>query len=204
MQGECLRRGGTMIHKRGKTYWYQFQISGKRIRESAKTTNKQVALQLEATRRLACANGRGISKRNLGKFQDVFAEFLSWTAAHVKPKTHERYRVSGKRLGAYFVDERLRELTTARVAAFALERSLECSNAGLNRDLACLRAFLNWCIRMDYLTEKPYIKLLPEGPGNMRIVSHEEERAYLDQADSLLTDVAAIILDTGMRPGEVF
>jgi len=160
-----------VIYRRGKSYWFQFQINGKRIRESAKTTNKQVALQLEASRRLACANGRGISKRNLGKFQDVFAEFLSWTAAHVKPKTHERYRVSGKRLGAYFVDERLRELTTARVAAFALERSLECSNAGLNRDLACLRAFLNWCIRMDYLTEKPYIKLLPEGPGNMAPVA---------------------------------
>ena len=57
---------------------------------------------------------------------------------------------------------------------------------------------------MDYLTEKPYIKLLPEGPGNMRIVSHEEERAYLDQADSLLVDVATIIVETGMRPGEVF
>jgi hypothetical protein len=52
---------------------------------------------------------------------------------------------------------------------------------------------------MDYLTEKPYIKLLPEGPGNMRIVSHEEERAYLDQADSLLVDVATIIVETGSR-----
>ena len=193
-----------MIHKRGRTYWYQFQINGRRIRESARTTNKQVALQLEAASRLACANGRGFSKRNVGKFQDVFAEFLSWAAAHVKPRTHQRYRVSGKRLGAYFVDGRLRELSTARVAAFALERSRECSNAGLNRDLACLRAFLNWCIRMDYLTEKPYIKLLPEGPGNMRIVSHEEERAYLDQADSLLADVATVIVETGMRPGEVF
>jgi len=38
----------------------------------------------------------------------------------------------------------------------------------------------------------------------MRIVSHEEERAYLDQADSLLADVATIIVETGMRPGEVF
>jgi integrase len=38
----------------------------------------------------------------------------------------------------------------------------------------------------------------------MRIVSHEEERAYLDQADSLLADVATVIVETGMRPGEVF
>jgi integrase len=204
MQGECLHKGGTVIYKRGKTYWYQFQIDGKRIRASAKTTNRQVALQREAARRLACANGRGVSKRNLGKFQDVFAEFLVWAANHVKPRTHQRYGVSGKRLGAFFANERLHEVDTARVAAFTLERSRECSNAGLNRDLACIRTFLNWCIRMGYLAEKPYIKLLPEGPGNMRIVSHEEERAYLDQADSLLADVATIMVETGMRPGEVF
>src|SRR5882762_4268833 len=116
MQGECLRKGDTVIYKRGKTYWLQFQIDGKRIRESAKTTNKQVALQLEASRRLACANGRGVSKRNPGSFQDVFAEFLSWAAAHIKPRTHQRYRVSGKRLGAYFARERLRDLSTTRVA----------------------------------------------------------------------------------------
>ncbi len=193
-----------MIYKRGKTYWYQFQINGKRIRASAETTNKQVALQREAARRLAGASGRGVSKRNVGNLQDVFAEFLSWAASHIKPRTHQRYRVSGKRLGVFFANDRLHALNTARVAAFTLERSRECSNAGLNRDLACLRTFLNWCIRMDYLTEKPYIKLLPEGPGNMRIVSHEEERAYLDQADSLLADVATIMVETGMRPGEVF
>src|SRR5260370_32062759 len=204
MQGECLRKGGTMIYKRGRTCWYQFQINGKRVRASAETTNKHVALQLEAASRLAHASGRGVSKRNVGNLQDVFAEFLAWAASHVKPRTHQRYRVSGKRLGAFFANERLHDLNTARVAAFTLDRSLGCSNAGLNRDLACLRTFLNWCIRMDYLTEKPYIKLLPEGPGNMRIVSHEEERAYLDEADSLLADVATIMVETGMRPGEVF
>jgi len=193
-----------MIYKRGKTYWYQFQINGKRIRASADTTNKHVALQAEAARRLASADGREVSKRSGDNLRDVFAEFLSWAASHIKPRTHQRYRVSGKRLGAFFVNERLQELNTARVAAFTLERSRECSNAGLNRDLACLRTFFNWCIRMGYLTEKPYIKLLPEGPGNMRIVSHEEERAYLDQADSLLADVATIMVETGMRPGEVF
>ncbi len=62
-----------MIYKRGKTYWYQFQINGKRIRASAETTNKHVALQAEATRRLAGASGRGVSKRNVGNLQDVFA-----------------------------------------------------------------------------------------------------------------------------------
>src|SRR5258708_11697726 len=75
MQGECLRKGGTVIHKRGKTYWYQFQINGKRIREAAKTTNKQVALQLEAGRRLACANGRGAASEILASSRTSLPSF---------------------------------------------------------------------------------------------------------------------------------
>ena len=39
-----------------------------------------------------------------------------------------------------------------------------------------------------------------KGPGSMRIVSHEEEEAYLDAANPLLRDLAVLILETGMRP----
>jgi len=193
-----------MIYKRGKTYWFQFQINGKRIRESANTTNKQVALQLEAAKRLDTRGGRGVRKRNVGKFNDVFTDFLLWAASHVKPGTHKRYRVSGKRLGSHFTNVALQDVSPAGVSAFTAERTRECSNAGVNRDLACLRTFCNWCIRMGYVAERPYIKLLREGPGNMRIVSHGEERTYLDQAEPLLADVATIMVETGMRPGEVF
>lgn len=38
----------------------------------------------------------------------------------------------------------------------------------------------------------------------MRIVSHEEERIYMGHADALLRDVSTIIVETGMRPGEIF
>ena len=38
----------------------------------------------------------------------------------------------------------------------------------------------------------------------MRIVSYEEERAYMQAADQLSRDVATIIVECGLRPGEVF
>jgi integrase len=37
-----------------------------------------------------------------------------------------------------------------------------------------------------------------------RVLSHEEEAAYLDAAAQPLRDVATVMLDTGMRPEEVF
>jgi hypothetical protein len=38
----------------------------------------------------------------------------------------------------------------------------------------------------------------------MRVVSHEEQKSYVAAANPLLRDVAVLILETGMRPEEVF
>jgi len=59
-------------------------------------------------------------------------------------------------------------------------------------------------MRMNFPIAQFHVQLFPEGPGNMRIVSYAEERIYLDQADPLLRDVSIIIVETGMRPGELF
>jgi hypothetical protein len=48
------------IYKRGDTYWYwyQFQFNGERIQESAKTSNKDAARQIEAAHRVRLAKAR--------------------------------------------------------------------------------------------------------------------------------------------------
>ena len=38
----------------------------------------------------------------------------------------------------------------------------------------------------------------------MRVVSHEEQQRYIAAANPLLRDIAVLILETGMRPEEVF
>jgi len=39
------------VHKRGAIWWYEFTFAGRRIRESAKTTRKTVAIEAEKARR---------------------------------------------------------------------------------------------------------------------------------------------------------
>ncbi len=65
---------------------------------------------------------------------------------------------------------------------------------------------LNFAKRQQHIDRNPVcdVKFLAEGPGNMRIVSHEEEQKYLKAASPLVQDVALVIVETGMRPGEVF
>ena len=207
MQGKrASRPEAQMIVKRGEYYHYQFQIDGKRYRGSTKSTNKAEALRLEAGRRMACLRNpeQSIGTAEKLKFDVAFERFLAWTSAHVKPRTHQRYRVSAKRLIAHFGTVRIERMNTQLAEAFKTVRAGECSSAGVNRDLACLRTLRNWCGRMSFPIAQFHVQLFPEDPGNMRIVSHAEERIYLDHADPLLRDVSTIIVETGMRPGELF
>ncbi len=195
-----------MIVKRGEYYHYQFQINGKRYRGSTNSTNKAEALRLEAAKRIQCLRnpeGSNGPSEQL-EFNVAFDRFLSWASRHVKPRTHQRYGVSAKRLSAHFGVARIERMNTQAVEDFKSIRAGECSSAGLNRDLACLRTFRNWCVRMSYPIGQFHVQLLPEGPGSMRIVSYEEERIYMGHADPLLRDAVTIIVETGMRPGELF
>jgi hypothetical protein len=50
--------------KRGDTYWYQFQFNGERIQQSAQTSNKDAARQIEAAHRVRLAKDEaGILER---------------------------------------------------------------------------------------------------------------------------------------------
>lgn len=194
-----------MIYKRGKTYHFQFQQHGRRYRGSTGADNRAVALRVESEKRHTILGG-GAIRPGAGSavFSTVFAAFLEWAGPHVKPRTHQRYRVSGKRLCATFGSFKISELRANTIERFRVERCRECSNAGCNRDLACLRKFLNWCVEMDYVAKAPRVKLLPEDSHIVRSVSPAEEQAYMDKADLELRKLATLILETGMRPDEVF
>jgi integrase len=64
---------------------------------------------------------------------------------------------------------------------------------------------LNFAVRNGYLRESPFkVKFLEEGPGSMRIVSHEEEELYVKHAHPTLRDIVTLIIQSGMRPMEVY
>jgi integrase len=191
-----------MIYKRGRIFWYEFTIDGRRVRASAKTTNKVAALKAEAEHRL---RGPRETQVRTYRFESFVEKFLDWSEAQNKPNTHKRYHVSSKPLCGFFGSMKLDQLRTANIEQFKMKRLKECSPAGVNRDLSALRFVLNFAVRNGYLRESPFkVKLLREGPGMMRIVSYEEERLYLSHANPKLRDIATLILQTGMRPTEVY
>lgn len=199
------------VYKRGGIYWYDFWFQGQRFRDSTGLSNKTAALRAEAIRRAELAEGRaGIVKRRTCPTFERFIEggFLPWSSSEHRahPNTHKRYKVSSKPLIAFFGKYRLDAISPGLVEEFKLVRSGEVSAAGTNRDLAALRFMLNFAVRQEYLAKNPVsvVKFLSEGPGSVRVVSHEEQQKYLAVANRTLQDVAKLILETGMRPEEVY
>lgn len=198
------------IFKRGRTYWYHFWFNGQHIQRSTKQGNPRVARQIEAAYRTKLAKGEvGIEDRMPAPQFDRFAkEFLEKVEAERNPRTHRRYRVSLVSLRRWFGGRRLDEITTARIEQYKLKRLEEGrSNATVNRDLACLRRMLRLAVRWRKLALTPFadgaVEFLQE-QGRDRILNVEEERRYLRAANSTLRDIATLMVETGMRPEEVF
>jgi integrase len=76
----------------------------------------------------------------------------------------------------------------------------------VNRELACLKALFNFVLKSDVPLRNPVsrVKFLEEHNEQTRVLSFEEQEKYLAAATPLLSDVATLMLETGMRPEEVY
>jgi integrase len=216
------------IFKRGNVYWFHFLYNGEHVQRSTKQGNPRVARQIEAAYRTALAKGEvGIHERKKPPiFTAAMDAFLAWSKAEheAKPATHRRYEVSSVALLRHFGSKALDKITAEYVEAFKVARSNEHTTvkgktngtrkatkkrvrpATVNRELACLKALFNHAIKSDIPVKNPVSKVgfLSEENEQTRVLAYDEQRQYLAKATQTLQDVATLILESGMRPEEVY
>jgi site-specific recombinase XerD len=216
------------IFKRGSVYWYHFLFNGEHIQRSTKQGNPRVARQIEAAYRTALAKGEvGITERKKAPgFKSAMKSFLDWSeqqhSAH--PATHRRYKVSSLALLNFFADQPIDKITSEEIEQFKSARAGESKTAKtkekdkrkatgktirpatVNRELACLKALFNHAIKSDVIARNPVsqVDFLPENNEQTRVLSYDEQSRYMAVASPLLRDVAGLMLETGMRPEEVY
>jgi integrase len=202
-----------VIFKRGKIYYYEFELRGRRYKESTRQGNPRTARQLEAARRTQILKGEvGIRDKKpamtLQQFADTsFKPHVECTFA-AKFKTLEYYRNGLKNLMAFaeLAGKPLDEIKSEAITAYAKRRQ----EAGVkistvNRELQVLRRMFHLAAEWGK-TEKilPKVRMLPGEKHRDRVISRGEEMQYLVAAPRLLKDVATILLDCGLRPEECF
>jgi integrase len=218
------------IFKRGSVYWFHFLYNGEHVQRSTKQGNPRVARQIEAAYRTALAKGEvGIDERKKAPgFKAAMRSFLAWSEQEHKehPATFRRHKISSIALLSHFGDQPLDRITAADVEQFKAARAMECKTvrgkqkgerkqtrkrirpATVNRELACLRAMFNHVIKGDVPLKNPVsktaAKAFPENNEQTRVLAFDEQARYLAAATPLLRDVATLMLETGMRPEEVY
>jgi integrase len=95
--------------------------------------------------------------------------------------------------------------TSERISEFAAHRqALNMQIASVNNTLRGLRRMLRLAVEWVALEVAPQVKKLPGERHRERVVSEAEEARYLAAAPEPLASIAAVLVDTGLRPEECF
>jgi integrase len=206
------------VFRRGRIWWYNFEFQGRHVQESSGFTNKTAALRAEAKRRSELLDRRaGFTKFKLtSKFEEHVERFLAWSKQQHRPKTHALHKWNCQTLLRFFSCKYLDEITSEMVEDFKSARKHEprqnarntvlVTGTTVNRALTTLKLLYHQAERDGYAVKNPVvgITMFPEPLDSMRVITFDEQTAYLSEASQPLRDIAEIMLDTGMRPEEVF
>jgi integrase len=207
------------LYKRGEVYWFELEFAGRRYQRSTKSRNQRLAGQIASAFHTSLVKGEVgiVDRRPVPAFGEAMREFLAWSQQEHKahPATSERYRYSSIPLLAFFREQLLDRITPDLVEDYKQRRSMakhkgkRLRPATVNRELACMRAMFNHAIKRNPDLRNPIskatgVKLLAENNQQERVLTYSEETKYLEKCSPTLRDVATLILETGMRPEEVF
>jgi integrase len=189
------------LYKRGEVYHFDFAMDGRRYRGSTKekvlSKARMVEAQLmhEAKRRKLTVQRRTLTLAEFSK------RFLEWVkTARLEPESRKYYESGWRMLSETPIAAmRVSHITTDEAEALRFNHS----PANANRALRTLRRMLGKAAEWGVVPAAPRIKLFKE-EGRSRLISDDEEAKLLEVAKGALRDVLIIMLDCGMRPGEVF
>ena len=202
---KCGERGSCGV------YWYKFMWQGKLVRESTKQGNDKVARQMEAAHRTSLAKGEvGIRDKKpamaLGEF--CRKRFAPWSESSSSLKTwRDFYRVGLMAIEAYspLASLALDTITSERIADFASHRQAQGMKVTtVNASLRILRRVLRVAEEWGELERAPKVRMLSGESHRERVITPEEEARYLASANSLLSEIATVLMDTGLRPEECY
>lgn len=208
------------LYKRSnsKYYWFKFYFNGELIQKSSQVTNKRDALTVESAYRTQLALGKiGILRQvKAPTFTKAVDDFLVWSKIEhaEKSNTYRRYYFSAELLKKYFGNVKVDKIQKKDIEDFIVWRSGQTSRKTkdfitretINNELLTLKIILKRLVNEDILRKNPAqtVKQLKANDRNFHVITYDEEKLYLLAAPQPLQDVAILMLETGMRCGEVY
>jgi integrase len=198
-----------MLYKRGNVWWYEFIFAGRRVRESAKTSRKTIAIESERNRRLELEktlSGMPVEKRDkrINSVSDVVKQYQKHYGINHRPQSvlfskgrlAHVTRLLGSTLLPDLTEKRIREYIQTRIQESACGRTINMEVGELSRAMG-----KPWSVLW------PRVRKLEERKDVGRALSPAEERRLFDAVQQLRSPIIGafvrVALLTGMRSGEI-
>jgi integrase len=189
-----------MIHKRGKVWYTDFIVNGKRVAKSTRKTNKQEAMAVAVQLRQQAEEETSNPLGGLPLSRAVDKLYRTWQHQASGDQTRARMMKVVEILG----DPPINRITGADVEKLRDHlRETGAKPATINRYLAHLKMVLRhaW-LRWNAITSMPHIQMEKENNSRVRWLSDEEEAKLIELSPPPFNDLWKVLLDTGMRVGE--
>jgi integrase len=188
------------LFQRGKVWYYLFYVNGKRFRGSTKRKNLKQATRIYAHARVRAEAGESLKPQRAPVIQDFVPRFLEWVdKGMLEPNTKADYR-NGCRLilKSGLLGMRLDQITRDDIEITKFHDSPYSTNCALRTLSRLLGKARDWKL----IREVPRVKKAKVYPRD-RMVTKADEKELLPASPHPLRDVLIIMLDGGMRNGEV-
>lgn len=199
------------VYKRGKVWWYEFWFAEKRIRESAKTSRKTLAVEAEKRRRMELEKGfNGIQDtrhRNIGTIREIAEVYLEdYRLRHRSVKFAEGALAHiiehlGELMAVDFTDQTVKDYQTARLKQKAAPKTINDEVVFLLRLLGDRGEAIRGRLRRQKALKLPVRQRIGKP------YSRQEKQVLLDAAKTArspaIYPALTLVLNTGMRDSEV-
>jgi len=192
------------IFKRGKIWYIDFYVEGRRMREAVGPSRK-MAESVLAKRKVQVTEKRylEIQRRPNVTFEECGVQYMEYAKSN--KRSWRRDERSIRILSRWFLGKRLFEITPLDLEKFKTARSKQVSPASVNRELACLKHMFTKAIEWNMAVDNPVkkVKMFRENAGRVRYLSKAEAQRLLDECAEHLRPIVIVALYTGMRLGEI-
>jgi len=199
--------------KLSQKWWIDYYFNGRRVREPVSTSKKEAETVYFQRVNSINENKHPILKKQKNK-KIRFVEFSEkYIIEHSKPlKRSFKSDISMLKnlmpfFGDYYIDEiksyHAVEYRKLRSQEKGKNRSNSVSPTTINRELALLRNMLNLAIEWFELEIKPIKITMVKEEQKERILTQEEIRKIVENAEPPLKYMILIAINTGMRKGEI-
>lgn len=190
--------------KRGRTYFADFQVAGRRTRRRL-STNLTTARQLLTELRARAERGDYGLLDNDVSLAELRGQYLGYCRQTLKPATVQRYEFNLAAILPH-LPPRVSQITVDAVVAYRKQRLAGASPRTVNSDVQAVSIMLNWAVENGIIASNPLKRLKPlrhDHPKEGRALDDAEVKRLLEASTQRWADVWYAFLVTGMREGEL-